>query len=267
MRGWAFEYLKLLERKKIRPNFWCSEEYFRKAGFIERRIGGAMNPSVCIFDTDSLMIFPPIDPRNGRRWAETNETIWSDFSLYYPGHEQAEFLDYEYLYEPKNFLNMKGKKWQTFRKNCRKYPRRNEHLELRYVPFDFDKHNLKIFEFYQEWIDKVGWKEFHDYDVMANYMGAGENREILIDNAGDIHGVNIWDENYMFINYRYCFCLNVPFLSEYMRFWFYVRRSKENKIVNDGGVLDSPELKKFKDKMNPVQVNRRYTWNPKPQGE
>lgn len=261
--GWTYEYLKLMERKGIKPNWWCSEEYFQKAGFTEQRQGSFDHPCVQIEDQDGLIVLPPIDPRRGQMWARAETEIWADLYGFKPDYMEKEMLDYEFIYDPNKFLNMDGGIWQTFRKNSRKYPKRNKSAGLKYVQYEKDIHLSKLFEFLRQWIDETPWQEIHDYDVMARYIAGGENREILIDNAGDIHGMNVWDENYLYINYRYCICLKAPFLSEYMRYLFYIKRSGSRKLVNDGGILDNPELKKFKEKLNPVEINVVYSWKYK----
>jgi hypothetical protein len=47
-----------------------------------------------------------------------------------------------------------------------------------------------------------------------------------------------------------------------MRYLFYrdPEIRNQNKLVNDGGVLDNPNIKAFKDKMNPVRVREVYQW-------
>jgi hypothetical protein len=79
----------------------------------------------------------------------------------------------------------------------------------------------------------------------------------LINNdSGKVLGINIWDLNDTYINYRYCFCSNEPFLSEYMRLLFYTDPEilSTGKLVNDGGCLGNDNLKAFKKKLNPISV-------------
>ena len=249
-----FKYLQLLEERKIRPNFWCSQEYFERAGFGEVEEDGWIH----VVDEESDVILPPMKP-NGicllpfEFWADLIDC--SEFRKLH----NATFLDYEYIYNPKDFQDMAGKKWQVFRKNCRKYPNRADE-PLYYEKFDPEIQDKKLDEFLEIWAEDIKWDEIHDGHIMIDYIQNGYNREVLIDYHGDIHGMNIFDENYMFINFRYCICLDVPFLSEYLRYLFYINRCSQDKLVNDGGVLDNPKLKKFKDKLNPVEVNKIYSW-------
>ena len=255
------KYLKLLERKGIRPNFWCSNEYFEPAGFKEQTVGN----SVWIEDESGQLMFPPLSLRSKNypysSMPKDKFSIWADFSnprrIYLMGIYG--FLDYEYIYDPKSFLNMTGKHWATFRKNCRKYPKRHKG-NLQYRAVNPINDIVKISEFFEAWLRENKWPEYHDGEVMTKYVLFGQNREALIDSAGDIHGLNIWDENYTFINYRFCLCYDRPFLSEYMRYLFYVHKVNQNKSVNDGGILDRPGLKEFKDKLNPIAINKIYSW-------
>lgn len=257
-----FKYLRVLEAKGIRPNFWVSDEYFEKAGFKESLAYAIDSPSICIEDSEGQMILPPLDLRLNETWGHIpkgKNSVWCGLDGYAPLGGKQDFLDLEYIYDSKAFLNMTGKRWATFRKNCRKYPNRHEG-ELRYKAVDPIKDVEKVNEFLGLWSKEIEWDEVHDGIIMVEYGLLGQNREVLMDLAGDIHGLNIWDENYMFINYRFCLCLDQPFLSEYMRHLFYVHRAEQDKLVNDGGILGKPELKRFKDKLNPVEVNKIYSW-------
>jgi hypothetical protein len=237
------EYISLLESKKITPNWWCSEEYFQKAGLnivVE-------NNEVVILDDDQQM-FPSVSLNNNQTWGRNANGFWADF-IEYPGKE---FLDYEYIYDPKDFLNMSGNKWMTFRKNSRKFSNRCEDKGLIYSD-KFDQKKLETLLL--QWIERIPGDEIHDAETMTKFLIEGKNRKALTDSEGKVFfGINIWDENFKFINYRYCMCMGVPFLSEYMRLLFYTDEEiqNKNKLVNDGGSLDRPELERFKDKMNPI---------------
>ena len=255
------KYLQLLERKGVKPNFWCSKEYFENAEFKEYAAGN----SIWVEDENGQLMFPPLDSRLNCLYSDLPEdktSIWADFNniVFTTRLPNAyEFLDYEYIYNPKSFLNMAGKHWSAFRKNCRKYPKRHKG-NLQYRAVDPINDIVKISEFFETWLRENSWPEYYDGEVMTKYVLFGQNREALIDSAGDICGLNIWDENYMFVNYRFCLCYDWPFLSEYMRRLFYTHKAEQNKLVNDGGILDRPGLKEFKDKLNPMAVNKIYSW-------
>jgi hypothetical protein len=263
------KYLELLEKGNITPNFWCSEEYFEKA-----LLYGVKNGDYISFLDDDWIVFPPINEETLK--LETKEgrlegKIWSDFPEWKPTNEwKPKFLDLEYIYNPKDFLHMDGGKWQVFRKNCRKWPRRftgERHLHYEWVLEthkwkSLDKLNDELSAVLASWLEsKSPEDKIMDDDVLLKYLFHGENRKALHHND-KIYGVNIWDENYKYINFRYSVCLPDEFLSEYMRWLFYTDPfiQGKNKLVNDGGILDNPNLKRFKDKMNPLQVREVYSW-------
>lgn len=249
-------YIDLLEKAGITPNFYISKEYFRKAKFVEimdKRLG------LCYVKDEDWVVFPAVG-LNGYDLKFFGDKVWSDFSFSLKGvvGYKPTFLDYEYIYDSKRFLTMEGGDWAVFRKNCRKFP--NRHGEGTYVKIsNFDKNilnNLLI-----EWLKGMEGKEILDDEVMLNYLQDGENRKILYLD-GEIVGINIWDENYKYINFRYSFCKKEDFLPEYMRILFYKDKEilNENKLINDGGICNSENLKRFKDKMNPIFVREVCSW-------
>jgi hypothetical protein len=75
--------------------------------------------------------------------------------------------------------------------------------------------------------------------------------------------VNAWDENWQYINFRFCIIRQgEPFLDEFARWLFYTdgQIQAKNKLVNDGGTLGNPGLEHFKDKLNPVHKRKVYSW-------
>ncbi len=249
-------YLKLLERHQIEPNFWCSEEYFEKAGFELNNHG-----SLWIIKDKETVVFPPIHEITGSLWYPFNGMeIWSDFNNYNPFKSNKSFLDYEYIYDPKNFLSMEGGKWQTFRKNCMKWIERRLEDPSTYYYWTYCKGDIK--SVLEEWLKSNVDRIIEDDEVLLKYVFEGDHRKVLRDRNGKVYAINIWDENYKYINYRYCICRPEPFLSEYARYLFYIDPIILNsgKLVNDGWVLDRPSLKSFKDKLNPVRVREVYSW-------
>ena len=160
-------YLQLLERHSIDPNFWCSEEYFQKAGLEIKREGDTY-----WIEDEGMMVFPPINLQTGLgEWLICSpDKIWSDFvgteDVFFSPIEK-EFLDYEYLYNPQDFLKMEGKKWGVFRKNSRKFPDRCGQRLI----YDAIK-SLELM---------VGWGQVKDQlkEVMIDWLGgvSGEVQE------------------------------------------------------------------------------------------
>ena len=259
-------YLNWLEKLKISPNFWCSAEYIHRARLSEILQSWNRWLSIEATETDRAVMFPIIDVLNGCLTNDKRE-IWADFEGWEGEGLKPEFLDYEYIYNPKEFLTLTGGKWATFRKNSRKFPSRFKG-SLRYDWVQIYSHHFSNSEesltgLLLRWLAGQGENtEIYDDEVMLDYLKNGWNRKILWDEDGSIHGINIWDENYKYINFRYCFCRKEEFLSEYMRLLFYTDPyiQERNKLVNDGGTLDNPDLKFFKDKLNPLKVREVRSW-------
>jgi len=243
------DYLEALKMFGIEPNFWCSEEYFQKAGWQVCWDGDA----IYVFDEDVVML-PPIDTTGGEVYLG-NASVWATLGTLGGTQFALQFLDYNFIYDPKRFFDLAGGDWQTFRKNSRKFVNRNPDLRLQYRPVQPDD---DLSEVLVEWLSEKE-RVIVDDETMIKYMESGQNVKILTDDNGEVYGVNIWDENYMYINFRYCFCKPGQHLSEYMRLLFYTD-PLINKLVNDGGCLDNQELYRFKTKLNPIKVNDIYSY-------
>jgi hypothetical protein len=248
-------YLKSLENLGVEPNFWCSEEYLFRANAQE------VNTGKYLYMTDEdWILFPMIDLEKMELNSVINSKIWSDFAgIDFKGI--SKHLDWEYLYDPKSFLVMEGGSWQVFRKNCRKFPNRfSKPLTYDWIinyELKFGTPDWKLNELFLDWLKGFGEQvEIHDDKVMTDYIQNGFFRKVLFDDEGNIFGLNIWDENYKYINFRFSTCKREPFLSEYIRLLFYTDPFiiLKNKLVNDGGTLGNENLKRFKDKLNPVRV-------------
>lgn len=269
-------YLKLLEKYKVTPNFICSQEYFEKAKIEEIEKDGFI-----YWKQYDWILCPPISIHNGellgvpKDWATK---IWIDFLYWSPpiGYELS-FLDWEYIYKPKDFTNMSGGNWSTFRKNVRKFPGRYGKAPISYVHINeitrkmgerFVEDGLK--NLLVRWLNSQGEnEEIQDDDVILEYLYKGENRKVLIDKDYTLLGINIFDLNYFYINFRYSFSQDHKFLSEYLRYLFYTDPTilHHNKLVNDGGSLGNKNLESFKDKLNPVAKRPVYSYTRMEEGE
>ncbi len=253
-------YLECLERWRIEPNFWMSGEYFEKAGFREERKGNVWY----VRDDEGKLMFPPVHESVGL--IAGCEDIWADVDGF-QGEGQKEFLDWEYIYDPRDFLRLEGGKWRTFRKNVRRYARIHS-ANLLYESWNSASSKLtdlseQVEDIVVQWLQKDESRYIWDAEVMLTYVREGQNREVLWDvKSKKVLGVNIWDENYWYVNFRYCFCCDEKYLSEYLRWCFYLARcfSGNPKLVNDGGTLGSQGLERFKDKLNPIKKRRVYSW-------
>ena len=251
-------YLACLEEWGIEPNFWCSLEYFQKAGWREI----VTDQMLFVIDEEGHVMLPPLSLKH--QTANTyvpNKGLWADlvgFSPIFAEGQTCHFLDYQYIYDPGRFFDMSGGQWSTFRKNSRKFPQRYGEDSLVLAT---DVKVKMIEDFVPGALKQLKGETIHDIEVMMKYLFFGENRLFLLDlESGQILSINIWDENHQYINYRYCLCSNISFLSEYSRLGFYKYIFQKNKMVNDGGVLDRPSLKLFKDKLNPIAIRDIHTW-------
>lgn len=250
------EYISRLKEAGIVPNFYISEEYFRLADLHEVR----MDDLTSVRDGD-WTIFPPIDSGG---LLSMGDKIWSDFSNWSPSSElyDSEVLDLEYIYDPKRFLEMTGGDWAVFRKNSRKFPNRHAFLYYR-KPYtvEIEDEEEDLYETITSWLEGMADKEVFDDVTMMKYLKYGENKKVLTVD-GVIVGLNIWDENYYYVNFRYSFCGKENFLPEYMRLLFYTdpEIQAKGKLVNDGGICNNENLRRFKDKMLPVNVREVKSW-------
>lgn len=244
------EYLQLLEKFGIAPNFWCSEEYFRRAGW--REVEPERGVVQMYLDDDPML--PPIHREQG----VLEGFCFSDFEGYM-GLGEPLFLDYEYIYDPVSFIDMTGKRWAVFRKNVRKFPQRIGEVVVYRPAEDFCASSEPL----NDWLENKVGEDIHDAETMLDFVLNGENRKVLVGlESGNVYGINVWDSNYLFINYRFCFHTGEDFLSEFLRFCFYLDPDVQfqKKMVNDGGSLDKDNLRSFKLKMNPIRERRVYTW-------
>ena len=242
-------YLITMKNNQILPNFWMSEEYIEKSNMkaIQETVQGFKEPE------EDRWFFPPL---NSEGRLLLSEPYYAGFPKKEP-LEGEQFLDYQFVYDPEDFLTMEGKRWGVFRKNIRKYPRRNPGT-LAYQEIGAT-HEQAVETLLLAWTEG---KELYDPDVLVLYAFQGENRWGLFLN-GKLVGLNIWDENDTYVNYRYCIDYGTPFLQEHLRWRFYTHSviQEKKKLVNDGGSLGSQALHKFKLKLNPVAVYKIHSNN------
>jgi hypothetical protein len=234
------QYLKTLRENNYTPNFWCSEEYFCYAGWKTENYAGR----VSVKDDEGNLMLPIIS--NGKIIIEG--FWWS--GLMFKSFEKYDFLDYNFIYNPSHFLNLEGSKWKIFRKNIKKFPRNKNGLRYDYIDDAGTVADILV-----DWLSARKEDEtIHDDEVILKYLNHPEKKILFDDN--EIYGINIWDENFKFVNYRFCFVKDFPFLSEYMRYLFYTDEDilNKNKLVNDGGSLDNEGLFNFKVRLNPIEA-------------
>lgn len=254
------EYLLRMKYNEIEPNFFCSREYFEKANLEEK-----YNNLSFWYSFENKVMFPPI-PSYSEFYKHTNE-IWLGLEgIKIPNKWKREFFDYEFIYDSKNFLNMSGGNWATFRKNVRKFPKRYNGSCSYFLAEDYEPDEFEIKELFLNWMERESIIDIHDPDIALEYLLYGENRAFLVDDQfGILLGVNIWDFNWKYINFRFSFYdpqYSPWFLSEYLRYLFYTSEIclGDRRLINDGGCLDNKNLYNFKLKMNPVEIRKMWSW-------
>lgn len=244
---WVLDYLKVVENSGLSPNFFMSEEYLEAKGLEwieERGLWG------CRESGEPGWYLPPVRVDGG---LGLHAVVWAGL----PGVEGPEFLDYEFIYDPQRFLSLGGHHWSVFRKNVRKWPMRMASNGSEYRRLAEDECMEEGANLFASW---AGGGEVFDPETMLRMVVGGRNRAGLF-RGGVLVGMNVWDWNWMYVNFRLCLDNGEPFLQEYLRWLFYTSPVilDSGKLVNDGGCLGSGGLFNFKMKLHPVEVRKIYS--------
>lgn len=270
-------YILRCETLGYHPNFWLSETYFKQAGWVVKQKDDFLH----VYDSEGVDMLPPVPseikcPHHCKMIMydcyKQTDYIWAMF----PGMAENPFghmwasrhmqpLDQQFIFNPTDFNDMSGGEWATFRKNCRKFPTRYEN---KVVPVRGDFANAEEIEermnILVEWLSSLGPDaEIYDDQTLVNYCQDPHTQfhGIMDLTTEKMLAVNIYDTNYAYVNYRYCLCKNLPYLSEYARLQFYLDGVKPWQKVNDGGSLGKDSLREFKAKMNPEATYNIFTFN------
>lgn len=260
------DYMNTLDRGRLQPNFWCSTEYIEALELSVVSDGAYI--AVLTEDGDHFLL-PPLNRRSGQHIPIQQKTrtglpesVWSDFvtSGQWCYSEQTPkaypiYLDHEFIYNPLNFIDLSGGKWSTFRKNINKIEKRKT------VIYHGRPAAAEALDVLASWADDGA--TIQDEKAVLYFLLSGRNAKALRDfKTGELLGINIWDENCTFVNFRYCWCKPIPFLSELMRYRFYTDPDilKTGKLVNDGGGLGRESLLRFKRKLHPVLERVVFSW-------
>lgn len=253
------DYEYLLKIHKIVPNFFISEAYFEHAGLeIERAYARVKVYNPATQNHNRILMFPPLIMGNGLD-PECKEPIEIDFEGYENNCLTRHRFDREYLYQPASFQDLSGRRWHTFKKNCKKVAQLNPKYD-RPTNSSRGYYTDILLNILQDW---AGSREIQDNETLINYVLYHDLTSIkclFINNK--IVGFNIWDRNYSYINYRFCIDnREVPFANEYLRLCFYTDKEIQTGVpVNDGGDLGDEQLFRFKNKLNPAIVRIRWSW-------
>jgi hypothetical protein len=242
---------------KISPNFYMSEPYLELSGAVCFSDWGRLS-----IEADDVVLFPPV--RYGEVDLRNEPFIWSDFGEAVDIHNHnISFLDYQYIFDPKAFNNLEGGKWSVFRKNIRKWPRENPSHEYSSNP-PTNRNKSVIEDLMMEWCI-IHKDDAEDARLVMDFVWLSRNPKIkrhFLYRNGELVGVNAFDENWKYINYRVCIVKATDaHLSEYMRYLFYTSDYVQNsgKLVNDGGCLGRKSLEIFKDKLHPLHKQKIYS--------
>lgn len=242
-----------IEELGITPNFFISEIYLNQSDIIGKKKHGWV-----WIEENNLPLFPPLPYRFSLIRKAPVQKYWAGW----PNNQgiNTPFLDYQYIYDPKDFLKMEGGKWATFRKNSRKWANREEKVTYTRICDDDQAVSLMV-----NWITR-NQKTVQDVQFIVDCILTPPTDcyiKYLYDATGKLTAINFADENYKYINYRFLICRREPFADEYARLCFYLDPYIQNKgkMVNDGGSLGLPGLEKFKDKLNPIEKNKIYSFN------
>ncbi len=252
-------YLKALRQMGQRPNFWCSSEYARRAGW--RSPAGEI--VLDVFDADGVQMLPTLvklerKGNPGPYQINRATRCWAGFA-----GDSGRLLDFEFIYNPADFMDISGPRWKKVRKCIRQAKADLPCADLSYGNvYDSDS---ALNEFVYRWAIQNSTGTFYEPDVMESYMMEGESRLLLIDPHSPsraAYALLIWDQNWQYINFRYC-CVEsgVRGLSDLARVKFmrWIHLYYPGRLVNDGGALDSKELFTYKTKLNPLEINNIRT--------
>lgn len=238
-------YLDRLQKLGVSPNFWTSETYWKHAGWMEECRDGKQ-----AVRTNRGINMLPVYDEHGLVWGDR---FWAGFK----DMGGPKFLDFEFIYDPANFTDISGERWRKVRKNLGWTTQAIGPVETR-----GSCEPAAILEFFEHWVDDQKGAVWYDPSTMVGYLGDPERKGLYtFTEDGQLVGVCLWDENWKYINFRYCLVKHgVNGLSDTSRLNFYrvMANEKPGKLVNDGGSLDRDSLYQYKLKLNPVEVNKIF---------
>lgn len=235
-------YLQAMESERILPNFWCSLEYWRRAGV---SFAVSFNGTITVTDAEGHL-FLPLLCQSGFCTEPLAFAAFPDF----PG----EVVDRQYIYSP-GLPEMSGTDWKPIRSTMRRVDRKLGSLSLSLLrPKEDVKRTASLL---YAWARSQG-EPLYDPELMADFVLNGDHRLALRDDNGVLWGVLVWDANYKYTNFRYCIVSGeVEGLSDVARLLFreWCGEHHPNRLINDGGDLDRPGLRRYKMKFQPSEVH------------
>lgn len=260
------QYFQRIQKSNYQPNFFCSLSFWEAMDWKAVRVSGGIS----IFDNKHGDFVLPCLDRKGHYVpgpfyysliGMDKQGNYSNGSCFFP--EESNFVDFNYIYDPDRTEKASGSSFRVFRKNKEKWPKRNLSFEVVKGPFSSkDKNGIK--DLILKWLSSDEDKKIYCVDSLLHFIRADSSSSLIIKKEGKIVSWNVWDENYKYINYRWCVVdPDENFLSEFSRYLVHSHLNSpfnriNPKLINDGGCLDSPGLMFFKDRMNPVAREKIY---------
>jgi len=258
------EYLICLISRGVIPNFYCSEAYLTAC-----EAQAYSNGFWVTVEADGWTLFPPVPAHRGNPFPcpgllgldltvpipphFPTESWWSDFINYSPqlSYYSGEFLDWEYTYLATDFQedNLRGSRWEVFRKNIRKWPNRTG-LENYLWDFRLEPKPKQAAALFEKWL--VLHPNVQDGEIILRFLTDATlpaTHQHYLWKKGKLVGINVVDYTAITCNFRFSIAdPDEPFLGEFLR-WGVLRNG--DFYVNDGGCLGNKGLEQFKDRLNP----------------
>ena len=189
---------------------------------------------------DDICFFPPP--------YRSDDQIYMDYEGY-RGIGKRELCDYEYIYDPKITVGMNGRKMKVFRHNVNKFLKNN-------IDYVYSSGTWKdAIYIYEEWTKN------HDLIYNDYILDLKEFPMKVLYIDGIPSAFNIWEVGLKYIHYIANHSLSMPYINEFSRWLFYRDIIGLNMLVNDGGDLGSESIRRYKKKLNPVEIRQRWSWN------
>jgi len=255
-------YLEALANLRIAPNFYVGASFWHFAHWTPRFIEVGGRHGIEIVDEDGVRMLPPVfsHPTGyDLRYASSEWPYWAGFAQHGSEFTKEDRLDDEFIYDPRNFLDLSGRKWKLVRKNISACETDCGEVLVfaRKAPGD-----ETVSAFLEQWGAEQG-DDLYDPDAILRTAMLSPDRLFVVGrNSQKLYAILAFDANWFYVNFRMCLVLpHVRGLSDYCRTMFYqkIAEAVPGRLVNDGGSLDSPGLREYKLRLHPVAVNTIYT--------
>jgi len=236
------QYYSLLRETGVLPNFWVSPTYWAMSEM--EKIESPCRSAVSL-GWKEIAAFPPISLVSHKILQETvgkngPEVMYSFPEVRPTDKDREVFVGFNYIYDPQEFIGLKGKRWSTLRTSISKWTRSNPNCVF-YAGGCPNWDSKPSCLFLKEW-QQNNSVSVSDFDIMIRYFVSIEN----VPNCGflfqdqmqtELIGLVTWDWNWQFVNLRFCLHKDEPYLAEFLRwrFYVYIAGLQQHRLVNSGG--------------------------------